>query len=588
MKQIISKNPILAKALTIIAVMLLGLSCSKQNNIKPSQNHIGNQQKQPVKRSIPQPVKKTAFVPPPKPRKKLETYSVSVQNVPVKELLFALARDANLNIDFKGNIQGTTTLTAVNQTLPQILDRISDQNDLICSLKGNFLHISEDKPYLKHYLVEYPNVTRESESIIETSTGINNGVTQETSSQQGNTSTTSVTNRSSNMFWDSLTTNLNNIISHSETTASSGTQSTPATGNQPATNQGATNSGSTNTTAATSNSSSSNENNDNIIVNKETGVIYIRATQKQHAEVQRFLDQILASARRQVLIEATIAEVTLNEKHQIGIDWSSVADNLGRFSIATNLTGENFSSATSLVFPSRFSGAPAFNTGYTRSKDGRTNSILLKMLDQYGDVKVLSSPKIMALNNQTSLLKVVDNKVYFSVNIETETDADTGQTTSTYETTAHSVPIGFIMNVTPYVNSSNEIILNIRPTITRIIGYVEDPNPDLASANISNTVPEVQIREMESILRVNSGEIAVIGGLMQDSFNNSSDEVPLLGKIPYIGNAFKYQEKDRQKTELVIFLKPTLIKKADINGDLKQFRRFLHGNSNNQNKEEQR
>lgn len=209
------------------------------------------------------------------------------------------------------------------------------------------------------------------------------------------------------------------------------------------------------------------------------------------------------------------------------------------------------------------------------SRNGETTTTVLRMLEQYGDVRVLSSPKIMALNNQTSLLKVVDNKVYFTVSLEATTDEETNTTTETYETTAHSVPIGFIMNVTPYISESEEVILNIRPTITRIIDYVNDPNPQLAQYNIENRIPEVQIREMESVLRVDSGQTAVIGGLMQDSIDNDDNKVPWISQVPFVGKAFGYESKSREKTELVIFLKPTLIKTASINSDLKKFQRYL-------------
>ncbi len=131
------------------------------------------------------------------------------------------------------------------------------------------------------------------------------------------------------------------------------------------------------------------------------------------------------------------------------------------------------------------------------------------------------------------------------------------------------------MNVTPFVNESEEIILNIRPTLTRILGYAMDPNPALAQAGVTNPVPEVQIRELESVLRVNSGNIAVIGGLMQDTVTKDDQGVPWVSKLPIIGNAFSYKDNQRNKTELIIFLKPTLIKNANIERELKQFRQYL-------------
>jgi general secretion pathway protein D len=131
------------------------------------------------------------------------------------------------------------------------------------------------------------------------------------------------------------------------------------------------------------------------------------------------------------------------------------------------------------------------------------------------------------------------------------------------------------MNVTPQVSESGEITLNLRPTISRITGYATDPNPALAQNQIVNRIPEVQTREMESILRVQSGSIAVLGGLMQDSRNNLSDEVPMVNRLPLIGNLFKYRDETSKKTELVIFLRPTVLQDPSLEGDFRDYRQIL-------------
>ena len=130
---------------------------------------------------------------------------------------------------------------------------------------------------------------------------------------------------------------------------------------------------------------------------------------------------------------------------------------------------------------------------------------------------------------------------------------------ATYATSINTVPIGFLMTVTPQVSETNEITLNLRPTISRITGYANDPNPVLIQNQLINRIPEVQTREMESLLRVRSGGVAILGGLMQDSRNNNSDEVPGLNRVPMFGNLFKYRDDGSKKTELVIFLRPTVI-----------------------------
>jgi general secretion pathway protein D len=116
------------------------------------------------------------------------------------------------------------------------------------------------------------------------------------------------------------------------------------------------------------------------------------------------------------------------------------------------------------------------------------------------------------------------------------------------------------------------VMMDVRPTISRIIGYVNDPNPALAQANVVSKIPEIQTREIESLLRVKSGDIAVMGGLMQDATNNLSDEVPVLGQIPYLGNLFKNKNNTHTKSELVIFLRPVVIRDASLEGDYHEYR----------------
>jgi general secretion pathway protein D len=133
------------------------------------------------------------------------------------------------------------------------------------------------------------------------------------------------------------------------------------------------------------------------------------------------------------------------------------------------------------------------------------------------------------------------------------------------------------MSLVPYISESDEIILNIRPTLSRILGFVNDPNPVLEEAGVISQIPEIQVREMESVLRLNNGQVAVLGGLMQDSVSKNRDGVPFLSGLPIIGNLFKYRDDQINKTELVIFLRAVVIKEPNLSGDLRNFKPFLPG-----------
>jgi len=167
--------------------------------------------------------------------------------------------------------------------------------------------------------------------------------------------------------------------------------------------------------------------------------------------------------------------------------------------------------------------------------------------------------------------------VFFSIKVTPAVLNSSGgiSTPAVYESTLQTVPVGFVMSVTPQISDSDDVTLNVRPTITRIVDYVKDPNPALV--NVPSQIPIIQAREMESIMRVASGQVAVMGGLMQDSVDNKKDGIPGLSSIPLVGNLFSYRNENSTKTELVIFMRPVVVKDASVNGDYKDYRYMLPG-----------
>jgi general secretion pathway protein D len=291
----------------------------------------------------------------------------------------------------------------------------------------------------------------------------------------------------------------------------------------------------------------------------------VRATSRQQEKVAEFLAQVIGSARRQVLIEATVVEVVLNDNYQAGVDWSALGLNGLGYSFRQNLIGNNLTEA------------PFFSVQYSNPNAAAGGSIssTVKLLDSFGNTRVLSSPKIMAVNNQTAVLKVVDNRVYFTVQAQVTPGQNNAQPVVAFTTTQNVVPVGFVMNVTPQIADNDMVVLNVRPTVSRILGFVNDPNPDLARVNVVNRVPEIQSREFESVLRVPSGQTAILGGLMQDSFEGQRDGMPILSRIPVLGDAVSYRNDTSRKTELVIFLRPMVVRDASLDGDLAEYRRYM-------------
>jgi general secretion pathway protein D len=305
-----------------------------------------------------------------------------------------------------------------------------------------------------------------------------------------------------------------------------------------------------------------------IIVNPDAGVVVVRATSRQHEKVQEYLDMTLTSARRQVIIEATIAEVSLNDQYQQGIQWSSLRSlREGPPSAGWSMVQRTGGGAATLPAPGTdvVRGALPFLLNYVSPGLGIVAT--LSLLETFGNVKVLSSPKMSVLNNQTAMLKVVDNIVYF--NIKTDSAVVTGNSSfpPVQTATAQTVAVGLVMSVTPQISENGSILLNVRPSISRTFGdgKVDPTNP-------LNIVPEIRTREMESMLRLADGEIAVMGGLMQDDLTNTTDTIPGISKFPVLGTLFNSHNDTTKKTELVILLKPTVIRDPSINGDYRSFR----------------
>jgi general secretion pathway protein D len=313
--------------------------------------------------------------------------------------------------------------------------------------------------------------------------------------------------------------------------------------------------------------------NQDIVVNPVAGTVSVLATERQHELIRQHIDTVIRSVQRQVMIEATIVEVRLSDAYQAGVDWSRLRIG-GGLDIVQSLTGSIPAGGIDTrrdALSGNLAG-PNFIVGYTNPTSRLGNiAAAVKLLESFGNTKVLSSPKLMALNNQTALLKVVDNIVYFEVNSSTVQSQT--QTNTSVNTTAKTVSVGVVMAVTPQINEDGRVTLTVRPSVSRVLRFVPDPNPLLV---VPNLVPEVQTREMESVLQVGTGQTAVLGGLMEDNVQRNRDQIPGADTLGAIGEVFRFRDNSNTKRELVIFLKPTVINNPSLDSDdLKFYQRFL-------------
>ncbi len=539
---------------TLLAVAAVGCAEIRPHPpAAPPAGHLSNAPAAPAS-GIPDVVSQVPYVPTPAATPAQERYTVVVNDVPVRELLFALARDAKLNIDIGGAISGNVTLNAIDQTLPQILERVARQVSLRYEVTQDTIVIAPDDPYLRTYDVGYVNLSRDVDTTVNVATrvattgdsavenGSGGGGGRSSGGGENNSSSTRLETRSYNRFWDTLRSNILSILGEANT----------ITGDTQAS--------------------------DKVIVNAESGLITVRATSRQHKIIEEFIDRALVNARRQVMIEATIVEVSLSDQYQAGVDWNLLLNksNSAGFKVDQSVLGKIADGAIDNAISS-------FTLGYTNPVLGDNSvSATVRLLHEFGDTRVLSSPRLMVLNNQTAVLKVVEELVYFTLKVTDKDSTATTQGRTLVETDVHSVPVGLVMAVTPQVSANSEVTLTVRPTISQKIDDAVDPGPGLvtalrgSSSNVTNLVPVIRVREMESVLKLIDGQIGVLGGLMQDDMRGGNRDVPGLSRLPVIGRLFfRTEETNKRKTELVVFLRPVVVRDPSINTDLKDYSGLL-------------
>ena len=551
-----------------------------------------------------------------------------VHEAPVQEVLFTLARESGLNMDVHPGLQGKVTLHAMQQSIPAILARIAKQVDMHYEWSAGVWLVAPDTPVIRTYRLNYVNMTRDTSGFIGAASEISGGGRAVTASGNAgvtgasgtggltntNSSRTAVASQARYHLWESVVQNLQALLEETDkativqrygVTASPLAMTESADSHPQAMPRLPESAPDAEQKPYASEPARPESREDKeqqrqeytrwmgsrLIANPETGVLAVRATHRQHQQVKAYLESVMQIAARQVLIEATIVEVELTNSFQMGIDWSRLSasaqqhgwmfsQSLGSQAAQRNPVTGKLEANNSKNALGQNNDSVALVLGYLNPLSHLGNlSASVTLLEQFGKAKVLSSPKLMVLNNQTAILKVVDNLVYFTIQSQISQSSSTnGANLQSITTTANTVPVGLVMAVTAQINSQKRVNLNVRPTVSRVLRYVEDPNPQLGSGNsrIASSIPEIQVREIESVLNVESGNVAVLGGLMQEDGRSLNDRVPGLASLPLIGYVFKGQNQGSRKTELVVFIRPTVIEHADVHaGQLQPFASLL-------------
>jgi general secretion pathway protein D len=498
----------------------------------------------------------------PRPPKIDQSKRVSIavtDDVPLRDVLLELSRLANVDVEIGSGIEGGINFRATNRPFNEVIERIASLAGLRYSMRNGVLRVERDTPYLKNYSVDFLNVIRSSQStvnvttdVLSTSTGSgssgSSGVGTTGSSGGSSTggggvktgTTSSITSSAESDLWASLEASIQEILSYQPPGAS-------ATN---ATNNATPGGGAAASPAAAGSVGGATP---GYVINRQAGVISLNASSQQHRIMAQYLQAMERNSSAQVLIEAKIVEVTLRDEFKSGVDWNAAVDDYeGVF---------NFQPAGG------FTQGTAFSVVATGGAEPSLTDVV-QLTQQFGTTRTLSSPRLHAMNNQQAVLTFAQNQIFFEVQVTGGSSTSGGGTVianePSYTTSRSSIPIGIILAILPAINlKSGEVTLNVRPTLSRQVNSVEDPGTAIAAQQagitISNEVPIVEVRELDSIMKIKSGGIMIIGGLMEQGAAINNTGVPIASDIPWIGNAFKARDEDIQNRELIIFIKATIV-----------------------------
>lgn len=458
-------------------------------------------------------------------------FDIAVNNVPAVQFFISLVDGTDFNIVVHPEVTGNVTLNLTNVTILDVLQAMRDVYGFEFVSTSYGFQVLPGRLQARIFQINYLNVIRSGHSRTLVSSGSLTLLSGDDSSGSGGgrrtipAGTAILTDQPETSFWQELQVSVEAIVGNGEGRS--------------------------------------------VVVNPQSGVIVVRALPNELREVKKFLTATQLIVQRQVIIEAKIIEVRLNDNFQTGINWDAFltpgsdiirASQIGGGSVLVNesgvsdIAGDQFNVAGITTLEGTLSSA--FGGVFSVALNVGDFSAFIELLETQGNVQVLSSPRVSTLNNQKAIIKVgVDE--FFVTDVTTTNVASGGTTSVNPSVTLTPFFSGVALDVTPQISEDGYVILHIHPSISDVV----DQQKTVTIGTITQQLPLARstVRETDSIVRAKSGQVIVIGGLMQDIINDQQAGPPGLMNIPIIGALFKHTKKQSSKSELVILLKPIIV-----------------------------
>lgn len=476
-------------------------------------------------------------------------FDVSADKVSAKSFFMGLVDGTPYNMVVNPNVNGTISLNLKNVTVIEVMDAVRDVYGYDYRRTSYGFEVMPAEIHTQMFSVNYLDVKRTGKSLTQMSSGeISQQLAGATGSANPNTNTTntgtsgsttqaayvptsSVDTTSEMNFWKTLEKSLTNMVGTSDGRS--------------------------------------------VTVNGQAGVVIIRAFPAELHSVARYLDRIQNNMDRQVILEAKILEVQLNDQFRAGVDWNLFGK--GFISVATpNL---NTGGVNQLLHGTlENTDIKEFNGIFALNVKGDFGA-LIRLLQTQGNVQVLSSPRISTVNNQKAVIKVGQDE-FFVTGVSSTTTVAGSATIPTQNVTLTPFFSGITLDVTPQISRDGAVVLHIHPAVSRVttqqkditVGTVIGTNAAGTSTSAPNTLSLPlalsDVRESDNIVRARNQQIVVIGGLMQNNMVEEIAGTPGLSKIPFVGALFRHSRQVSQKTELVILLRPIVVKRKAWSRDL--------------------